>query len=349
VTVNFQAMANLAPGSHVICAAATGSDFGGEASVEECVTVTADDGQGTNQPPVLMCSDKVVPADAQCRASADIIDTSSDPDGDALTCSETPPGPFGLGTTPVTGTCSDPDGASASCAAKVTVVDQTPPDVMCPANQVLECKDGGGKPVFAPTATDNCSNVTPTCNKASGSPFPVGSTQVTCTGKDGAGNTDACAFTVKVQDTKAPVLMPKPPIVINKNDGNYKEIDLSDCVTATDVCDGTLNPDCDGRVIKVTSDERESGSQCIANSTCDDAVIVGPSKVKVRQERNDDGDGRVYTIHYEIKDKVGNKASGTCTVQVPKDCNATKATDSGCHLCVGDSCGTCPGPSSTCQ
>jgi hypothetical protein len=54
----------------------------------------------------------------------------------------------------------------------------------------------------APSASDNCSSVTVTCNPPSGSVFPAGPTTVHCTARDDSGNEAFCTFTVTV-DTAA--------------------------------------------------------------------------------------------------------------------------------------------------
>ena len=54
----------------------------------------------------------------------------------------------------------------------------------------------------APSASDNCSGVTVTCNPPSGSVFAAGTTTVNCTARDASGNTTSCSFTVTV-DTAA--------------------------------------------------------------------------------------------------------------------------------------------------
>ena len=79
------------------------------------------------QPPVALCQDVVVSADADCLASADVDDGSFDLDGDPITLAQSPPGPYGLGSTLVILTVTDEAGALDSCAATVTVVDNTPP------------------------------------------------------------------------------------------------------------------------------------------------------------------------------------------------------------------------------
>jgi len=48
------------------------------------------------------------------------------------------------------------------------------------------------------TATDNCPGVTVESDPASGSTFPLGTTTVTATATDAAGNTSTCSFTVAV-------------------------------------------------------------------------------------------------------------------------------------------------------
>jgi hypothetical protein len=49
-----------------------------------------------------------------------------------------------------------------------------------------------------PTPSDNCSGATANCSPASGTCFPVGTTTVTCTATDAAGNTAQCSFSVTV-------------------------------------------------------------------------------------------------------------------------------------------------------
>ncbi|HDR50487.1 MAG TPA: T9SS type A sorting domain-containing protein [Mariniphaga anaerophila] len=57
------------------------------------------------------------------------------------------------------------------------------------------------------TATDNCPGVQVEASIPSGSFFPVGTTPVTLTATDAAGNTTTCTFTVTVEDNEAPVVV----------------------------------------------------------------------------------------------------------------------------------------------
>jgi hypothetical protein len=159
-----------------------------------------------NQAPVAQCQSVTVAADASCTANASIDNGSYDPDsGDTITVTQSPAGPYPLGTTTVELTVTDSQGASSSCQATVTVVDQTAPVVSCPANVVvylpLNSMDTGMVVNYStPTATDNCSaSPTITTSKASGSIFPVGTTTVNVTATDATGNQTSCSFTVTVR------------------------------------------------------------------------------------------------------------------------------------------------------
>jgi hypothetical protein len=75
---------------------------------------------------------------------------------------------------------------------------------------------------------------------ASGSFFNVGTTVVTVTAVDAAGNTDQCTFNVVVNDTEAPTPVCKTTTVEIQPDGMYllQESDVYDAVASTDNCPG---------------------------------------------------------------------------------------------------------------
>ncbi len=83
-----------------------------------------------NQSPVARCKDVTVSADedGQGHVTAEEVDNGSyDPDGDTITLSLNPAGPYPLGDTTVTLTVTDDKGLCDQCTAIVTVVDETPP------------------------------------------------------------------------------------------------------------------------------------------------------------------------------------------------------------------------------
>ncbi|WP_216673610.1 ELWxxDGT repeat protein, partial [Pyxidicoccus fallax] len=78
--------------------------------------------------------------------------------------------------------------------------DRRPPAVTCPAAVTAEATEASGTAVTYPpaTATDAVSEPTLRYSAASGSTFPVGTTQVTVTAADAAGNESQCTFNVTV-------------------------------------------------------------------------------------------------------------------------------------------------------
>src|SRR5262249_48322979 len=81
-----------------------------------------------NRAPVAKCHNVTVSAGPDCTANASIDDGSFDPDtGDTITITQSPAGPYPVGTTTVTLTVTDNHGASSQCSSTVTVVDTTPP------------------------------------------------------------------------------------------------------------------------------------------------------------------------------------------------------------------------------
>jgi hypothetical protein len=167
-----------------------------------------------NRAPVARCQNLVLAANSACQGCGTVDAGSYDPDGGEVTCAMSAECPFALGRHRVTLTCTDALGASASCDATVTVTDQTPPELSCPGDQVLECVAGGAQASFLPTAIDRCSAVgQPSCAPASGASFPVGTTAVTCSVSDAAGNRASCSFGVRVADSQPPSIQCPAPVV----------------------------------------------------------------------------------------------------------------------------------------
>jgi hypothetical protein len=164
-----------------------------------------------NTPPIARCTNITVAANSNCVAFASVDNGSYDPDGDAITLQQSPPGPYPLGTNTVTLTATDIWGSSNSCVTLVRVVDKTPPQLSCPANITVEFNDQTGASVsFTPLATDNCSGpVLLLSVPPSGSTFPIGISTVYCTAADTVGNSNFCTFQVAVlgaQGVKSNVL-----------------------------------------------------------------------------------------------------------------------------------------------
>jgi hypothetical protein len=167
--------------------------------------------QSVNHAPRASCHNVTVFADETCTANASIDNGSFDPDvADTITVIQSPAGPYPLGETLVTLTVTDSQGESSSGQATVTVLDGTPPLIACPANIIATASSTAGASVSypLPTASDSCSAFDVACSPASGSLFPLGANQVTCTATDTAGNHSQCSFTVCVVYSWSGVLQP---------------------------------------------------------------------------------------------------------------------------------------------
>ena len=155
-----------------------------------------------NTPPVAVCQAQTVSVDDAC-AEVDVsVDGGSyDPDGGTVTVTQSPPGPYPLGETSVTLTVEDASGATDQCVTTVTVEDNTPPVITCPADININIPPvyTGWVVAYTATATDNCPGaVTVSYSQNPGTFFPNGQTEVTCTATDAAGNTAECSFFVTI-------------------------------------------------------------------------------------------------------------------------------------------------------
>ena len=240
------------------CTPASGSTFPLGTST---VTCTATDSHGntgtatfqvtvedTTAPVLVVPANIVEEATSPSGAAVSYTATAQDIVDGAVTPSCTPPpGAFALGTTTVTCTATDSSGNSATGTFTVTVEDTTPPAISgTPTNITgVEATGPSGAIVSytAPTATDLVDGAVPVnCVPASGSTFPVGTTPVTCSATDAAGNTATTSFTVTVVDTTPPVLTLPADMVLAATGVNGAVATFT--ATATDIVDGTVPVSC---------------------------------------------------------------------------------------------------------
>ena len=128
---------------------------------------------------------------------------ASDPHGATVSCSPPSGSSFPLGTNTVSCTATDSLGNTTSDSFTVTVRDVIPPTVTTPGTTTVSVN---GVTAAAVSFTVTASAGTPSCSPASGSSFPLGTTLVTCTATDAAGNTGSASFNVVVRDTTAPTV-----------------------------------------------------------------------------------------------------------------------------------------------
>jgi hypothetical protein len=280
-----------------------------------------------------------VPAASPSQATA--TDNCGTP---TVTVSESNNGGAGSPASPLiitrTYTATDGAGLTASASQTITVIDNTQPNITCPANIIVNAPTGtcSASVSFTVMASDNCSVPTVVTSKASGSVFSLGTTTVVATATDAAGNSQSCSFTVTVKDVGAPVITTNgQTIELWPPNHKYKTVKVTDLVTsASDLCDPGVGLG-SVRIAQVTSDEaNNSGGD--GNTTNDIVIAADCKSVQLRSERQGGGDGRVYTITFKVTDASGNVATATAKVTVPHSQNGSGAVDSGPHYTVTSSC-----------
>lgn len=214
---------------------------------------------------------------------------------------------FPLGTTTITYTATDSAGNSSICSFDIVVVDAEAPVMTCPANITMNNDSGLCSAVVtfnAPLATDNCSgaSVAQTGGPSSGSAFPIGTTTITYTATDSAGNTSSCSFDITVNDTEAPI------VNCGANITTCAGVETMFGASATDLCSGI-----DSLTYVLTGATTGSG-----NGNGQGSFNVG-----------------VTTITYTATDSSGNTSSCSFTVTATAAPTVT-AGASATTVCVTD-------------
>ena len=130
------------------------------------------------------------------------------------------------------------------CSFTVTISDSQAPTISCPTDiTTLESPAGAGSAIVnysSPVANDNDpAGANVSCDHPSGSSFNVGTTSVTCSATDAAGNSNACSFNVTVQSTAACTITAPANITRNVDPGScgavvtYEPPVTSNCTGAT--------------------------------------------------------------------------------------------------------------------
>jgi CSLREA domain-containing protein len=213
--------------------------------------------------------------------------------------------------------------------------------ISCPSNITVPNDPGqcGAIVNFSPTVTGNCGAVG--CTPASGSFFPVGTTTVTC----GSGTGRSCSFTVTVTDTERPQITLNPATIqLWPPNHSYQTVRVAELVTGvTDNCDRSVGI---GNVViaGVSSDEPENSGGDGDGNTVNDIVMAADCKsVQLRRERDENLNGRVYTIVLQVKDVSNNVRTVTKTVTVPINQSGLPAQlGPGTGYSVTSSCGLAP-------
>lgn len=150
---------------------------------------------------------------------------------------------YPMGTTTVTWTATDAAGNFATATQTVTVLDAELPSITAPATIITVTNNNqayaSGVNLGTATATDNSGSVAVTNNAPA--QYPMGTTTVTWTATDAAGNQASAIQLVIVEDKQAPALAGPSNKVVNTNAGvNYATGVNLGTASATDNSGGTV-------------------------------------------------------------------------------------------------------------
>ena len=160
---------------------------------------------------------------------------------------------FPVGLTTVTYKVTDATGNVAECSFDVTVTadaDTEDPVISdCPGDIMVSNDPGNCSASVtwtAPTATDNSGSADLESNFEPGAVFPVGTTRVTYTATDAAGNQATCSFDVTVVDNELPVIGSVSDIIVTVPSGQT--------VTSVSVPEPSVSDNCSADVTGVRND-----------------------------------------------------------------------------------------------
>ncbi|WP_430405764.1 HYR domain-containing protein [Fluviicola sp.] len=297
--------------------------------------------------------------------------------GFTVTSSHNPGDFFNLGATTVTYALTDAGGNTVTCTFDVEVTDTEAPVITsCPSNiSVSNDPSVCGAMVTwtLPVATDNCPGVTMTSTHNSGDNFPLGTTTVTYSATDAAGNTATCTFDITVNDTEAPVFTNCPSdITVNNDPGVCGAVVNWIAPTATDNCSavsltsnytpGDNFPTGTTTVIYTATDAAGNTFSCSFDVTVNDVeapVISGLADLSVCEGNvptwseviTDNCPGVTYTsnytsgtnfplgnttVTYTATDVAGNQTTVSFVVNVYPLSNIQVTVSPSSAFCVGD-------------
>ena len=232
-----------------------------------------------------------------------------------------------------------PTGLSSDAGA-IACDDRTAPTIDAHANVAATTTNASGTTVTytSPASHDTYEgNGTAACLPASGSNFAVGTTPVTCTASDAAGNSTSSSFNVVVTlitpANRAPVCSAARASVTSLWPVNHRWVAIKVL--------GVTDADNDALTLTITSIFQDEPTNAKGDGdTAIDGKGVGTSTAYVRAERaghdgdddDDDrgranGNGRVYHIRFTASDGTAS-CTGEVTVSVPTSRNGS-AIDGG--------------------
>ncbi len=278
-----------------------------------------------NQPPVITCSPDVsVNADlGQSFATGVNLGSPITSDNCGVTgVANNAPAQFPVGTTVVTWTVTDVNGLIATCQQWVTVTDNQPPMITCPADVSVNADAGQcfatGVSLGSPLTSDNC-GVASVVNNAPAQ-FPVGTTVVTWIITDVNGLTATCQQRVTVTSDSCGTGEPQPPIV-TISDAPLNPVSIvSQPVTVTGTFTDADDDDLHTAIWSWGDGETTVGTVNQGNNSVSDShtyALPGVYEVTLTVTDNDGLSGKVIFQYVVIYDPDGGFVTGGGWINSP--------------------------------
>ncbi|MBK8554913.1 MAG: HYR domain-containing protein [Lewinellaceae bacterium] len=312
------------------------------------VTLTGDDGNGNTAscsfsvtlldvtPPTIVCPANVtLAANANCSGTVGAYDPASIADNCAAnpTFSQSPVASTVLSghndAKTVTLTADDGNGNTAACSFSVTLLDVTPPTIVCPANVTLaaDANCSGTLGAHAPASiADNCA-VNPTFHKVR---WPAPSSAATTTPKpshlpadDGNGNTAACSFSVTLLDVTPPTIVCPANVTLAANAN----------------CSGTL-----GAYAPASIADNCAANPTFSQSPVASTVLIGHNDAKTVTLTGDDGNGNTAACSFSVTllDVIPPTIVCPANVTLAADANCSGTVGAYAPASIADNCATNP-------
>jgi hypothetical protein len=265
-----------------------------------------------NHPPKAICQNVTVSAGPACTASASIDNGSFDPKGGAIALTQSPERPYPLGSTLTTLTVTEAKGVARHCEAAITVVDRTPPSLVPPPSLTLSPEPGtcgvsiSDAQLGQATVGDNCPGGITIIRTGvpANNLFPVGTTTITHTATDAAGNTATATQTVTVIDPSVSEItdVSVSPEVLWPANGQMVDVWVGYNLK--------LKCNSPGMACQLSVSDNETNDSS-------DYSIIDAHHLLLRAKRAPKGDGRIYTITITCSDGTGGGLTKSVTVLVP--------------------------------
>ncbi|MBK8955017.1 MAG: HYR domain-containing protein [Saprospiraceae bacterium] len=179
-------------------------------------------------PPSIVCTpDITMNADANTCGKVLVLPnpTQTNNCNTGVTYSNNAPPVFPVGMTLVIFTAQDSCGNTATCTTKVTIIENVPPEITCPADATISCGDDTQDltPYGTATATDNCPGVVITETVTRNLNIcDIGTITRKFVAIDASGNRDSCTQTITVQNLdpldEADIIWPPSPVTVGECD-----------------------------------------------------------------------------------------------------------------------------------